>query len=240
MNSEYSVELEDCSFSYKTRPKFSLKRTTSINENNEQLVLKNIDLKLENNKIYGVIGKNGSGKSTLLRLIFDYYQPSFGLIRRNFNSGKLLDIPNTYQDDLNSIDNLEALQILENDRNSSNKLERVKEISRLTTEELEVPISHLSKGTQSKVRFGLTLAFIENIDFLGLDEFFNFGDLEFQENAVEFLKNEIDNLGSAIITSHSNSLIERLCDLVILIHEGEIIDIDESSQVLRKYKKLIL
>ena len=72
MNSEYSVELENCSFSYKTRPKFSLKRTTSINDNNEQLVLKNIDLKLENNKIYGVIGKNGSGKSTLLRLIFDY------------------------------------------------------------------------------------------------------------------------------------------------------------------------
>ena len=54
------------------------------------------------------------------------------------------------------------------------------------------------------------------------------------------LKNEIDKLGSAIITSHSNSLIERLCDLVILIHEGEIIDIDESSQVLRKYKKDIL
>jgi ABC-type polysaccharide/polyol phosphate transport system ATPase subunit len=175
-----------------------------------------------------------------LRLIFDYYQPSTGLISRNFKSGKLLDIPNTYQDDLNSIDNLQALQILEDDRESLNKLERVKEISRLTKNELEVPISHLSKGTQSKVRFGLTLAFIENIDFLGLDEFFNFGDLEFQENAITYLKNEIDNLGSAIITSHSNSLIERLCDLVILIHEGEVIDIAESSEALSKYKKLIL
>jgi ABC-type polysaccharide/polyol phosphate transport system ATPase subunit len=240
MSNKYSVELDNCSFSYKSRPKFSLKRSTSINQNEEQSVLKNIHLKLENNKIYGVIGKNGSGKSTLLRLIFDYYQPSSGLISRNFKSGKLLDIPNTYQDDLNSIDNLQALQILEDDRESLNKLERVKEISRLTKNELEVPISHLSKGTQSKVRFGLTLAFIENIDFLGLDEFFNFGDLEFQENATKYLKNEIDNLGSAIITSHSNSLIERICDLVILIHEGEVLDIAESSKVLRKYKKLIL
>ena len=240
MSNKYSVELGNCSFSYKSRPKFSLKRSTSIDQNEEQSVLKNIDLKLENNKIYGVIGKNGSGKSTLLRLIFDYYQPSTGIISRNFKSGKLLDIPNTYQDDLNSIDNLEALQILEDDRESLNKLERVKEISRLTKNELEVPISHLSKGTQSKVRFGLTLAFIENIDFLGLDEFFNFGDLEFQENATKYLKNEIDNLGSAIITSHSNSLIERICDLVILIHEGEVLDIAESSKVLRKYKKLIL
>lgn len=240
MNNNYSVTLENCSFSYKTRPKFSLKRSTVANQLENNLVLKNIDLKFETNKIYGVIGKNGSGKSTMLRLIFDYYQPSSGKISRNFSHGKLLDVPNTYQDDLNAIDNLHALQILENNRDGSNKLDRVKEISKLASVDLEVPISHLSKGTQSKVKFGLTMAFIENIDFLGLDEFFNFGDLEFQENAIRFLKDEIDSLGSAIITSHSTSLIERLCDTVVLIHHGEIIEVDESSKVISKYKKLIL
>lgn len=240
MNSSYIATLNNCSFSYKTRPKFSVKRSTIANQLEDKLVLKNIDLKFESNKIYGVIGKNGSGKSTLLRLIFDYYQPTLGKISRNFSHGKLLDVPNTYQDDLNAVDNLYALQILENDRDDSNKLDKVKEISKLSSADLEVPISHLSKGTQSKVKFGLTMAFIENIDLLGLDEFFNFGDLEFQENAIRFLKDEIDSLGSAIITSHSTSLIERLCDTVVLIHQGDIIEVDKSSKVISKYKKLIL
>lgn len=42
--------------------------------------LQNISLALEENKIYGVLGRNGAGKSTLLKLIAGHIQPSLGTV----------------------------------------------------------------------------------------------------------------------------------------------------------------
>ena len=47
----------------------------SFGKNN---VLKDINLTLEDGKIYGLIGINGAGKSTLMRLLSSVYRPSQG------------------------------------------------------------------------------------------------------------------------------------------------------------------
>ena len=49
----------------------------SFGKNN---VLKDINLTLEDGKIYGLIGINGAGKSTLMRLLSSVYRPSQGEI----------------------------------------------------------------------------------------------------------------------------------------------------------------
>ena len=46
----------------------------------KQTVLKNVTAKLEEGKIYGLVGVNGSGKTTLMRCICGFTRPTSGKV----------------------------------------------------------------------------------------------------------------------------------------------------------------
>ena len=58
------IELQNVSFSY----------------SNREVVLKNMTLKFENNKFYGIVGVSGSGKSTIIDLIAGFFKPQNGRV----------------------------------------------------------------------------------------------------------------------------------------------------------------
>jgi ABC-type multidrug transport system fused ATPase/permease subunit len=58
------VELQDVSFSY----------------SGSDMVLKNLSLKFENNKFYGIVGISGGGKSTIVDLIAGFFKPQSGQV----------------------------------------------------------------------------------------------------------------------------------------------------------------
>ncbi|MBT2291990.1 ABC transporter ATP-binding protein [Paenibacillus albidus] len=60
-----TIEFKDVSFCY---------------PNTQQYVLKNINLRLEANQTYVLVGMNGSGKTTLIKLLLKLYQPTEGEI----------------------------------------------------------------------------------------------------------------------------------------------------------------
>ena len=206
-------------------------------------MLKNLNLELESNKIYGIIGKNGAGKSTLMKLLFGILKLNSGTIVKNYNRVKLLDNPNFYHAELNSFDNFKAIYILESNDNLNSedykkKLNTFKYLTQLSESELLKPISNLSSGTKSKIGFALTFTFVEGIDMLGLDEFFNFGDKEFKEFSSNVIKEKINHVGTAVIVSHSMELIKNICDKTILIHNSEISSVDDTNEVVEKYLNL--
>ncbi len=47
---------------------------------NSKWALKNINLRLDKRRIYGLIGKNGAGKTTLMRMITGLSFPTEGII----------------------------------------------------------------------------------------------------------------------------------------------------------------
>ncbi len=67
-NKKFAINLRNVSFKYPE----SLKN-----------ILKNINLDLVTNKIYGIVGKTGSGKTTLIDLISGFHKPSEGKILAN-------------------------------------------------------------------------------------------------------------------------------------------------------------
>ncbi|MDD5888494.1 MAG: ATP-binding cassette domain-containing protein [bacterium] len=85
----------------------------------QQEVLKNVNMKLEEGKIYGFIGPNGSGKSVLLKIICGFYEPTIGevlfdgvnVIKNNTyppSTRALIEKPN-FLPDLTGRENLELL-----------------------------------------------------------------------------------------------------------------------------------
>ena len=50
---------------------------------NQEYVLKNINLKFEIGKHIAIVGNNGSGKSTLIKLLLRLYKPTSGRILLN-------------------------------------------------------------------------------------------------------------------------------------------------------------
>ena len=53
------------------------------NEFSEKNIIEDINIELDDNKIYGLIGKSGSGKTTLLELIDGLLKPTRGKILVN-------------------------------------------------------------------------------------------------------------------------------------------------------------
>jgi len=235
------TELEDCSFRYDVVKNIFLRKGEVSNYSNK-LVLESVNITLKKNAIYGVLGKNGSGKSTLIKLIFDVLKPSTGIIKRNFTKGKLLDTPLFFHNELNSLDNFNAIYSLEtferlNTDNFEKKLAVFKELCQLNNEDLYKPISNLSSGMKAKVGFALTMTFLENVDFLGLDEFFSFGDAEYKKFSTNFLKSKIKESGSAIIISHSLDVLSNSCDEIIYIDKGRVENIDKPEIIISQYTK---
>ena len=239
MTSNELLKIENCNFKYSINKNFKLSKAED-RKNVQLMVLKNINLELKKNKVYGVIGPNGSGKSTLLRLIFNFLKPDNGKIYRSFNSGKLIENAGFFHEELSSYDNFKAFYLMEFDYDlKSESFKRKQELftylTQLNHEDLNKPIVNLSRGMRSKVGFGLTMAFLDNIDFIGLDEFFSFGDDSYKSFSSNYIKNEITNAGSAILVSHSVTLIGDMCDEVIYIDEGNIVDCGSPKDVINQY-----
>lgn len=245
MTKEKVIELVDCNFNYKPLNKFTFKKASfdKFNKFNKENILKNITLKIDRKKIYGLIGKNGSGKSTLTKILLNILQPDDGYIEKNYTNPRLLDDPIFFHSELSALDNFEAISIFETDFSSNpgykdKKLDYFCYIAQLSKKDLMKPISHLSKGSKSKVGFALTMTFLEGIDILGLDEFFLFGDESYRRFSSDFIKSEIEKLQTSIIVSHSMAIIEETCDEVIVIDDGRIITIDNPTDAIKVYSRL--
>ena len=50
---------------------------------NDITILQSVNLEMQSNKIYGLVGKNGSGKTMLIRSIAGLMKPTEGTIRWN-------------------------------------------------------------------------------------------------------------------------------------------------------------
>jgi ABC-type multidrug transport system fused ATPase/permease subunit len=53
------------------------------NKSNDTDVLENVNIKLEANSVYAIVGENGAGKTTLLNLLCRFYVPNSGEITMN-------------------------------------------------------------------------------------------------------------------------------------------------------------
>lgn len=209
----------------------------------ENIAVDNISFKVEQGKIFGIVGRNGAGKSTTFRMILNIIEPTEGTCLYN---GKKIDsnvldrigylpeegslIPTYTVVEL--CEYYGSLKLLSDEKIKNNLIKWLEEFNIL--EYMNKKIKDLSKGNRQKIQFIISV--LHNPDLIILDEPFSGLDpisVEELKKAILKLKDE----GKTIIfSSHRMEHIEMLCEDVLLIDKGKSILQGNLKDILENYE----
>lgn len=208
----------------------------------EKVAVDNISFKVEQGKIFGIVGRNGAGKTTTFRMILNIIEPTSGICKYNEVSidNKVLDrigylpeegslIP-TYTV-LELCEYYGSLKLLSEKTVKENLIRWLEEFNIL--EYMNAKIKDLSKGNRQKIQFIISV--LHDPELLILDEPFSGLDpisVEELKKAILKLKEE----GKTIIfSSHRMEHIEMLCEDLLIIDKGKSVLQGNLKQIIDTY-----
>ncbi|MBN2722108.1 MAG: ABC-F family ATP-binding cassette domain-containing protein, partial [Campylobacterales bacterium] len=169
---------------------------------------------LENGKCLAIIGKNGKGKSTLLNYIAGElpkqqgeisFHPSTTIAHFGQTNIERLNTANTIIDEISSVDKKLGIA----------QVRAICGTMMFSGDLAEKKIEVLSGGEKSRVMLGKIIATPANL--LLLDEPTNHLDMQ----SIDALCDAVESFeGAVIMVTHSEMLLRRLADTLIIFHEG--------------------
>jgi homopolymeric O-antigen transport system ATP-binding protein len=199
-------------------------------------VLNDVSFKLYENETLGIIGRNGVGKTTMLRIMAGILAPTGGTVKTKPGKiSSLLSIGLGFRADLTGRDNalLSAMLQGASKKQAISFLEEIKEFSELG-DSFEEPVKTYSSGMKS--RLGFTTALMTHVDILLIDEVLSVGDAAFRAKAQQAMKERVCGDQTVVFVSHSDPIIEELCDRALWIEGGNIKSEGETIKVLKDYR----
>jgi ABC-type polysaccharide/polyol phosphate transport system ATPase subunit len=192
----------------------------------------------ESSEVVGIIGRNGSGKSTFLRLAGGVYPPDKGNITHAGTISMLSGVGVGFNKNLTGLENtyLYAALMGWKKEDVEQKLEEIIAFSELG-HHFHRPIRTYSSGM--KARLGISVATAFRPDILLVDEVLGVGDASFRKKSERRVRELIEGAGTVIIVSHSQGLMMEICDRIILMDAGKIIDIGEPKRMYELYNELL-
>ena len=184
--------------------------------------LRDIDFKVEQGDVVGIIGKNGAGKSTLLKLLSRVTGPTTGTIRAHGRIGSLLEVGTGFHGEMTGRENIFMNgAILGMTRNEIQaKLDEIIDFSGCERY-IDTPVKRYSSGMT--VRLGFAVAAFLDPEILVVDEVLAVGDAEFQKKAIGKMKDVSSGEGRTVLfVSHNMGSIRSLCKRGILLENGSI------------------
>lgn len=197
--------------------------------------VKGITFDVKKGQILGIVGKNGSGKSTLLRAIAGIFSPDEGSIDLHGHSISLMSIGVGFNGALTGRENIYLSgTLLGFSREQINeKIDDIIEFSELG-KFIDRPVKTYSSGMHSKLAFSIT-AILET-EIMLVDEVLSVGDAKFKKKSYDKMKSLIeDSNRTVIIVSHSMDALQKLCDSILWIHDGEFKMMGKTEEVLPEY-----
>lgn len=192
-----------------------------------------IDLDVRAGSFYGIVGPNGAGKTTTLSMITGLLRPDAGSVMVNgidvwSDPAAAKRTIGVLPDRLRVFDRLTGAQLLYYAgtlRGLSGDVVRgrVEDLARVfgLQDAMGRLVSDYSAGMVKKV--SLAAAMIHSPRVLILDEPFESVDPVSAAKVVEILRVYVDNGGTVVLSSHSMDFIQRVCDHVAIIVEGQVL-----------------
>ena len=98
------------------------------------------------------------------------------------------------------------------------------------------PIRTYSSGM--KARLGISVATAFRPDILLVDEVLG-GRCFIQKKSEKRVREMIDGSGTVIIVSHSQGFMMEICDRIILMDNGKVVDVGEPAMIYEQYNQLL-
>ena len=209
--------------------------------------LKNININISGKCLFGFIGPDGAGKTTLLRIITTLIKPDKGFVRIKgldvvkdhkkirpivgYMPGRFSLYPDlTVEENLKFYSTIFSTTIKENYHLIKDIYSHLEPFSRRLAR-------NLSGGMKQKL--ALSCALIHNPEILILDEPTTGVDAVSRDEFWKILK-RLTNSGMTILVSTSYMNEAELCDRVVLMHNGNILENDIPDKIVGRFNKSLL
>ena len=214
------------------------KRLRAQNRRDKIWAVRGVDFSVERGECVGIIGRNGSGKTTLMTLIAGTTAPTEGRVRVWGRVAPLIAVGVGFHQELTGRENiLLNATILGMERRQIDR--RMDEIIAFAEVEdfIDTPVKFYSSGML--VRLGFSVAVHVDPDVLLVDEVLAVGDIAFQSKCYERMQAIRDSGTTVVTVSHNLPTVRRLCERVLLLHNGEpLYDGDPADAISRYYEVL--
>jgi ABC-2 type transport system ATP-binding protein len=201
-------------------------------------VLHDLRLRVPEGSLFGFLGPNGAGKTTTLRILLGLLRATRGRAsvlgqdawdagpRLRREVGYLPGDPRFYE----GMTGRDMLRFFDRARGGGAAAEMGRLIERLALDPLK-RVRDYSKGNKQKL--GLIQAMMHRPRLLLLDEPTNALDPLVRQTLIEELRAVVADGRTVLFSSHTLSEVEELCDRVLILREGRIIE-DDTVDGLRK------
>lgn len=197
--------------------------------------LQDINFEVKQGDVLGIIGRNGAGKSTLLKILSRTTSPTTGSVKIKGRVASLLEVGTGFHPELTGRENIflngAILGMTKSEIKS--KFDEIVDFAGVERY-IDTPVKRYSSGMYVRLAFGVA-AHLEP-EILIVDEVLAVGDAEFQKKALGKMKDVSGKDGRTVLfVSHNMIAMKSLCDSVIYLQHGKIVQTGPTEEVINNY-----
>ena len=215
----------------------------------QQPAVDGVSFTIARGSITGLLGGNGAGKTTTIAMIMGLITPTAGSVRvfgaqmprERYRVLQRMNFESPYVEMPMRLTVRQNLKVFGMLYGVSGLAERIEELGRVLdlTEFLDRPTGKLSAG--QKTRVSLAKSLINSPELLLLDE----PTASLDPDTADWVRARLaqycrDRNATVLLASHNMSEVERLCERVIIMKRGGIVDDDTPARLLARYGRQTL
>ncbi len=182
--------------------------------------LRDVSFSVQPGCTYGVIGRNGSGKSTALKCVAGITKPTSGTVTVNGRISALIELGAGFHPEISGRENvyINGIMLGLSKKEVGRRFDEIVEFAELQ-DFIDAPVKTYSSGMY--MRLGFAVAIHVDPDVLLVDEVLAVGDEGFTHKCLDKF-GEFRRRGKTILlVTHSLGLVERFCDEVLWLDQGQ-------------------
>ncbi|MFN3938022.1 MAG: ABC transporter ATP-binding protein [Gemmobacter sp.] len=199
-----------------------------------QVVARDLTFTFPSGESVGLLGRNGAGKSSLLRMIAGIMDPDSGEIVSTGTISWPVGFAGSFHGDLTGAQNAKFVARIYG-VDTDEVVDFVEDFAGLGPH-LWLPVRTYSSGMRSRLAFAVSMAI--RFDTYLIDEVTSVGDSAFRQKSERILSERLETSG-AIIVSHANELLRRMCTSGAVLMNGRLFYYERIDRAIEHHEHVM-